>query len=77
MTLESASRGEEPRGDSWDDAVLDEDFIRAAEAREPSGRARMLSARWRREAPEPEPWRTDKPPAGWFWSRARPRRWRR
>lgn len=72
MTTESA-----PQDDAWDNVVLDEAFTRAALAHEPSGRARMLSARWKRGAPEPQPWRTDKPPAGWFWSRARTRRRRR
>ncbi|OAH15070.1 SGM_3592 family protein [Streptomyces jeddahensis] len=64
-------------GGAWDDVVLDEGFIRSAEASEPSARARMLAARWRKQPPEPEPWRSDEPPAGWFWSRARRRRWRR
>ncbi|WP_435866262.1 hypothetical protein [Streptomyces wuyuanensis] len=66
--------GEGARGGAWDEAVLDEDFVRAAEASEPSARARMLAARWRGSAPEPQPWRSDEPPAGWFWSRARKRR---
>ncbi|NMO36246.1 hypothetical protein HG826_22270 [Streptomyces sp. GMY01] len=64
-------------GDGWDDVVLDADFIRAAVTAEPSARARMLAARWRREQPEPQPWRSDEPPAGWFFSKARRRRWRR
>ncbi|MDN0199381.1 hypothetical protein [Streptomyces sp. S.PNR 29] len=63
--------------DVWDDLVLDEDFIRAAETSEPSARARTLAARWRTEAPEPQPWRSDEPPAGWFFSKGRRRRWRR
>lgn len=63
--------------DSWDGPVLDEDFIRSATTTEPSGRARMLAARWRNEAPTPQPWRSDEPPAGWFFSKARRRRWRR
>ncbi|MFE7775621.1 hypothetical protein ACFU5O_17295 [Streptomyces sp. NPDC057445] len=74
----------EPRPDPtahrepWDELVLDEDFVRGAETAEPSARARMLAARWRDSAPEPQPWRSDEPPAGWFWSRARRRRrWRR
>ncbi|MCS0601649.1 hypothetical protein NX794_10540 [Streptomyces sp. LP11] len=73
-------RHEEPErfgGEAWDDTVLDEAFVRAAGVSEPSARARMLAARWRTEAPEPEPWRSDEPPAGWFFSRARRRRWRR
>ncbi|WP_127354303.1 SGM_3592 family protein [Actinacidiphila soli] len=69
MTTESA-----PRGDNWDDVVFDEAFVHDAQTHEPSGRARMLSARWRRQAPEPSPWRSDEPPAGWFWSKARGRR---
>ncbi|MDH6110641.1 hypothetical protein P3T36_003010 [Kitasatospora sp. MAP12-15] len=71
--------GEEiPQGRDWDEVELNEDFVRSAPVAEPSGRARMLAARWRREAPEPQPWRADRPPAGWFWGRARkPRRWRR
>lgn len=64
-------------GDEWDDLVPDEDFIRSAESTEPSARARMLSARWRKQAPEPQPWRSDEPPAGWFFSKARRRKWRR
>ncbi|UUN31619.1 hypothetical protein [Streptomyces sp. FIT100] len=67
-------QGATPGAESWDEAVLDQDFIRAAETAEPSARARMLAARWRISAPEPQPWRSDEPPAGWFWSRA-PRRW--
>ncbi|MGJ5754717.1 hypothetical protein FB563_2897 [Streptomyces puniciscabiei] len=63
--------------DVWDGLVLDEGFIQGAEASEPSARARMLAARWRAEEPEPQPWRSDEPPAGWFFSRARRRRWRR
>ncbi|MEU6775325.1 hypothetical protein [Streptomyces sp. NPDC046759] len=64
-------------GDAWDELVLDEAFVRGAETSEPSARARMLAARWRAEEPEPQPWRSDEPPAGWFFSRARRRRWRR
>lgn len=77
---EGRSAGGESRGageDVWDDLVLDEDFIRSAEAAEPSARARMLAERWRQEAPDPQPWRSDEPPAGWFFSKARRRRWRR
>ncbi|MFI2632062.1 hypothetical protein ACH5A2_16875 [Streptomyces collinus] len=69
------SRGEAP--DDLDGVVLDEDFIRSAGASEPSARARMLAAKWRREEPEPQPWRSDEPPAGWFFSKSRRRRWRR
>ncbi|MDX3385993.1 hypothetical protein DF268_12670 [Streptomyces sp. V2] len=65
------------RDEMWDELVLDEDFVRGAEASEPSARARMLSAKWSREAPEPQPWRSDEPPAGWFFSKARRKRWRR
>ncbi|WP_431046734.1 hypothetical protein ACQUSR_32260 [Streptomyces sp. P1-3] len=74
MGTDSASPGAD---DGWDEVVLDEDFVRGAEVSEPSGRARMLSARWAQEAPEPQPWRADEPPAGWFWSRRRRRRRRR
>ncbi|MFJ8189789.1 hypothetical protein ACIQ8D_08445 [Streptomyces sp. NPDC096094] len=63
--------------DTWDGLVLDEEFVRDADTSEPSARARMLAARWRREKPEPQPWRSDEPPAGWFFSKARRRRWRR
>ncbi|MGW0497891.1 SGM_3592 family protein [Streptomyces sp. NPDC003007] len=61
-------------GDDLDGVVLDEDFIRSAGTSEPSARARMLAAKWRREEPEPQPWRSDEPPAGWFFSKARRRR---
>ncbi|MGW3493322.1 SGM_3592 family protein [Streptomyces sp. NPDC001020] len=64
-------------GGDWDGVVFDEDFIRSAASTEPSARARMLAARWRNEAPDPQPWRSDEPPAGWFFSKARRRRWRR
>ncbi|MEE1763065.1 MULTISPECIES: SGM_3592 family protein [unclassified Streptomyces] len=80
MTAEGSADGGETRGtgeDVWDDLVLDEDFIRSAETAEPSARARMLTARWRRQAPDPQPWRSDEPPAGWFFSKARRRKWRR
>ncbi|MFF8191426.1 hypothetical protein ACF05L_11340 [Streptomyces bobili] len=74
----AAGRAPEQGSDGvWSDLVLDEDFIRAADTSEPSARARMLAARWRAEEPEPQPWRSDEPPAGWFFSKARRRRWRR
>ncbi|GAA3353662.1 hypothetical protein GCM10017744_008010 [Streptomyces antimycoticus] len=61
------STGSTPRGDDdadgWDDVTLDEDFIRDAEVAEPAARTRMLTARWRRGGPEPQPWRADEPPA--------------
>ncbi|WP_329135941.1 SGM_3592 family protein [Streptomyces sp. NBC_00670] len=63
-------------GDPWDELVLDEDFVESADAKEPSARARMLAAKWRGQAPDPQPWRSDEPPAGWFFSRRR-RRWPR
>jgi hypothetical protein len=62
--------------DEWEPVVLDEEFIRSAGTTEPSARARMLAARWRAEEPEPQPWRSDEPPAGWFFSKARRRWWR-
>ncbi|MGR4851039.1 MULTISPECIES: SGM_3592 family protein [Streptomyces] len=72
-----AGSGSGSGDDAWDDLVLDDDFIRSAETSEPSARARMLAERWRREKPEPQPWRSDEPPAGWFFSKVRRRRWRR
>jgi len=69
--------GEQSGNGVGDDLVLDEHFIQAAEASEPSARARMLAARWRDQEPEPQPWRSDEPPAGWFFSKARRRWWRR
>ncbi|MFF5968417.1 hypothetical protein ACFY64_32765 [Streptomyces collinus] len=75
-----ARPGAGPRGEAPDDldgVVLDEDFIRSAGTSEPSARARILAAKWRREEPEPQPWRSDEPPAGWFFSKSRRRRWRR
>ncbi|MFG3080543.1 SGM_3592 family protein [Streptomyces parvulus] len=74
---ESGQTGRSSGGDAWDGLVLDEEFVREAGAAEPSARARMLAARWRREKPEPQPWRSDEPPAGWFFSKGRRRRWRR
>ncbi|MQY35760.1 hypothetical protein SRB17_37530 [Streptomyces sp. RB17] len=70
-------RSEESGSDVWDGLDLDEDFIQGARTSEPSARARMLAARWRAGEPEPQPWRSDEPPAGWFFSKARRRRWRR
>ncbi|MDO0934567.1 hypothetical protein QQY66_23885 [Streptomyces sp. DG2A-72] len=79
MAGESTQGGGQPESrDAWDELVLDDDFIRSAETSEPSARARMLAARWREEKPEPQPWRSDEPPAGWFFSKSRRRRrWRR
>ena len=81
MARKSTPQGDDAVGrsdaatDGWDEVVLDEDFIRSAEASEPSARNRMLTARWREAGPpEPQPWRADEPPAGWFWSRRRKRR---
>jgi hypothetical protein len=69
--------GDDVQDGVWEALVLDESFIRSAGTAEPSARARMLAARWRAEEPEPQPWRSDEPPAGWFFSKARRRRWRR
>ncbi|MGW4905175.1 SGM_3592 family protein [Streptomyces sp. NPDC004270] len=60
-----------------DGVVLDEDFIRSAGTSEPSARARMLAAKWKAGGPEPQPWRSDEPPAGWFFSKGRRKWWRR
>ncbi|MGW1894560.1 SGM_3592 family protein [Streptomyces sp. NPDC002004] len=68
---ESASA---PEPESWDDIVLDEDFIARADVTEPSGRARMLAARWRDRPPEAQPWRACEPPPGGFRGRSRRRR---
>ncbi|GAA1221573.1 hypothetical protein GCM10009665_09730 [Kitasatospora nipponensis] len=46
---------EEP--DPFADLVLDEDFIRGATVKEQSGRARMLTARWKRRPPQETAWR--------------------
>ncbi|MFJ8823780.1 hypothetical protein ACIREE_18600 [Streptomyces sp. NPDC102467] len=79
MAAEPISEGGRPdQGDTWDDVVLDADFIRSADTAEPSARARMLTARWRRDgSPDPQPWRSGEPPAGWFFSKARRLKWRR
>ncbi|MFJ4678927.1 hypothetical protein [Kitasatospora sp. NPDC088783] len=53
--------------DPFEGLVLDEEFVRAATNKEASGRARMLTERWRREPPPAnEPWRptTEVRPAG-------------
>ncbi|MFE2041760.1 hypothetical protein ACFXAZ_12655 [Streptomyces sp. NPDC059477] len=73
----AGQRAGDPEGDWDEDLVLDEEFIHSAGTTEPSARARMLAARWSRKAPEPQPWRSDEPPAGWFFSKGRRRRWRR
>ncbi|RRQ87205.1 SGM_3592 family protein [Streptomyces griseofuscus] len=77
MAEEMTGGGGEPAEDAFEGLVLDEDFVRAADTSEPSARARMLAARWRTKAPEPQPWRSDEPPAGWFFSKIRRRGWRR
>ncbi|GGO41575.1 hypothetical protein GCM10012287_00610 [Streptomyces daqingensis] len=61
------------KGDWEEDLVLDEEFIRGAESKEPAARTRMLQERWRDQPPEPQPWRADEPPAGWFFSKSRRR----
>ncbi|MFF1741946.1 SGM_3592 family protein [Streptomyces mirabilis] len=73
---EPQGEGQRETEDVWDGLVLDESFIRSAETTEPSARAR-IAARWREGGPDPQPWRSDEPPAGWFFSKARRRRWRR
>ncbi|MCX2968437.1 hypothetical protein WDH52_23240 [Streptomyces sp. TRM70308] len=70
MEREPQDRGRD-REDTWDEQVLDEQFIREAEANEPAARTRMLRERWRTNPPEPQPWRADAPPAGWFFSKSR------
>lgn len=68
---------EAPDGELWEDTddalVLDENFIRDADVKEPAARTRMLRERWRDGGPEPQPWRADEPPAGWFFSKGRRR----
>ncbi|WP_431679226.1 hypothetical protein [Kitasatospora sp. KL5] len=49
--------------DPFDGLVLDEDFVRGAAVKEQSGRARMLAAKWKRQPPQPEPWRASADPA--------------
>jgi hypothetical protein len=66
---EEAKEGTE----GWDELVLDEDFIRGAQVSEPAARTRILRERWRRQPPEPQPWRADDHPAGWFFSKSRRR----
>lgn len=75
MGTEPGGRGaDENEGEqSWDELVLDEKFIRSAEVSEPTARTRMLRERWRERPPEPQPWRADEPPAGWFFSKSRRR----
>ncbi|WP_042385415.1 SCO2583/SCO2584 N-terminal domain-containing protein [Streptacidiphilus melanogenes] len=43
--------------DPFEKLVLDEDFVRAAEHKESSARARMLSARWKKNPPQDTSWR--------------------
>lgn len=75
--MDEVSGRERGADGEWDDGVvLDEEFVRGGVS-EPSARARMLAARWRKERPEPQPWRSDEPPAGWFFSKARRKWWRK
>ncbi|SCK56683.1 hypothetical protein [Streptomyces sp. WMMB 322] len=70
----SGDGGEEENGQNWDEGLaFDENFIRGAEVKEPAARTRMLRERWRQSPPEPQPWRADAPPAGWFFSKSRRR----
>lgn len=43
--------------DPFDNLVLDEDFVKAAEHREASARARMLASRWKKNPPQDTSWR--------------------
>ena len=70
---ERGGEDEPEPGDSWDDVVLDENFVRGAEVSEPTARTRMLTERWKNEAPDPQPWRSDEPPAGWIFGSGRRR----
>ncbi|TFV32498.1 hypothetical protein E4K10_21160 [Streptomyces sp. T1317-0309] len=64
-------------GDGFDGSCSTRTSYGPRPRRKQSARARMLAARWRNQAPDPQPWRSDEPPAGWFFSKARRRRWRR
>lgn len=68
MGTEPQSSSDEPKRDEWDDLVLDENFVQGAEVNEPTARTRMLTERWKNDAPDPQPWRSDEPPAGWIHS---------
>ncbi len=53
----SEQQGEQ-QNDPFADLVLDEEFVKGAAIQEPSGRARMLGAKWKRQPPPAnEPWR--------------------
>lgn len=47
--------------DDWE-REFDHEWVRAAEHKEPSARARMLAARWKAEPPDPAPFRGDPGP---------------
>ncbi|WP_145905619.1 hypothetical protein [Kitasatospora viridis] len=51
--------GEEP--DPFENLVLDEEFVKGATVKEQSGRTRMLTARWKKNPPEPVPHRDQQP----------------
>lgn len=57
--------GEKPEPDDGSadpfDMKFDEDFVNAAGTKEPSARARELSAKWAKEEPKPTAWRSDAP----------------
>ncbi|WP_052442633.1 SCO2583/SCO2584 N-terminal domain-containing protein [Streptacidiphilus neutrinimicus] len=48
---------DDQQDDPFEKLVLDEDFVRAAEHKESSARARMLSARWKKNPPQDTSWR--------------------
>jgi hypothetical protein len=43
--------------DPFENLVLDEEFVRAAEHKEASARARMLASRWKKKPPQDTAWR--------------------
>ena len=49
--MPTPSDHEKPAPDPFDGLVLDEDFVRGAQQKEGSARARMLADRWRKEPP--------------------------
>ena len=57
---ENASRSD--RADPFEGLVLDEHFVRGAQEKEPSARARMLASKWKQHPPTDTGFRSDPTP---------------